>query len=752
MPTADQQAAAFKQELLRSTRDVERQMAQEWATAWKAIGERIDEATARIADDQAKLEELKRSLMGVRGDRRTEVEATIARLETSLPGLRAAVVRDQEWQDEIAVEIAQLSGQMAAWEEDAQQRLVELAQEHGVALGLAGWRDRANNLRYEVAAKTHGVMDVVWGPHKVGVPGKGEWAIAKKQGLYTTTANGQRLYAQERADAEELISYLKAGGEYGTPEFSRLLGYTEGEIQEYQAFLHAQKMAAVGSAVGWGRPSMKAIEHLVGRTMDGGILAKRFERLGEKTWAGMRSELVKGMALGQNPRTVARAMQVKFGRGLTENLVLARTEMIHSYRQASLMTYRENEDVVQGYRWCAELGPRTCQACISLHGTEFTLHNAERSIRKREQELSGEEREAVAGGMMTGGTAGMDAVPSSWAREGLEAASDANHNETPWEWFDRQKYAKQIELVDPVVLAGLRGGAVQKSQLFKRVDGKLVPRTLGEFSNSTRLKEIYAAEQQRRKEDPLWWRTRCDLGRANAVVGREMRFRTGQPFESAWSGETIVKMAGSYAGMKAWDCDIYISKSTADFERPDPPQRIGKYSIKGKPPKSREEKEAKYISVMIHELMHSYTKGTSPTAYSSNIDWEEGTVEAMMRVLRPTVVRDTGMGAHISDAAWRAKDKSNGYNRYIRGLEAIRKRQNVSRANFYGTLFSTRLPDRRWEAFKFDPGRVKALAAKRQESLDLIGVEAEKYDRRGNPTSRMFWGMEDLEDALAGEW
>jgi len=380
--TVDQQAAKFKADLGRSVRGVEQQMLAEWAASWKTIGERIDEATARIARDQAELGRLKRSLFGLRGDKKTAAEALIARLETTLPGLRAAVVRDQEWQDEIAVKMSTLADRMADWVTDAQEQLIEDAQAQGHALGYAGWLDRANDLRREIARKTHDVMDVAWGMQKVGVPGKGDWAIAKKQGLYMTRVKGQRLYAQKREDAEPLINYLKAGGEYGTPEFSRLLGYTEQEILEYRAFLHAQKMSSMGTLVGWGRPSVGAIEHLVGRSMDGGMLAERFRTLGEGTWDGMRTKLVEGMALGQNPAVVARAMKKAFGYGLSDNMRLARTEMINSYRQASLMTYRENSDIIQGYRWNAELGPRTCQACIALHGTEFTLHQTESTTRK----------------------------------------------------------------------------------------------------------------------------------------------------------------------------------------------------------------------------------------------------------------------------------------------------------------------------------------------------------------------------------
>lgn len=93
--------------------------------------------------------------------------------------------------------------------------------------------------------------------------------------------------------------------------------------------------------------------------------------------AAIKSVLIKGVALGENPRTAAADMLKRVGdrfdggRRRAENI--ARTEMIDAYRAASRQTRLANSTVLAGWVWTAYLGPRTCQVCVSMHGTEFTL-------------------------------------------------------------------------------------------------------------------------------------------------------------------------------------------------------------------------------------------------------------------------------------------------------------------------------------------------------------------------------------------
>lgn len=54
-------------------------------------------------------------------------------------------------------------------------------------------------------------------------------------------------------------------------------------------------------------------------------------------------------------------------------LVGSRTAVHDAGRSATLATYRANPDQVTGWRWEATLDDATCLACVSLHGTVFSL-------------------------------------------------------------------------------------------------------------------------------------------------------------------------------------------------------------------------------------------------------------------------------------------------------------------------------------------------------------------------------------------
>lgn len=94
-------------------------------------------------------------------------------------------------------------------------------------------------LRERIRKQTHKLQDVVDGKYPVGVEGRGgkDMAKAKELGMHTNTVNGVDLFANSSDKAAPLESYLKDGGKYGTPEFSRLLGYTDEQIDEYKVFL-----------------------------------------------------------------------------------------------------------------------------------------------------------------------------------------------------------------------------------------------------------------------------------------------------------------------------------------------------------------------------------------------------------------------------------------------------------------------------------------------------------------------------------
>ena len=87
----------------------------------------------------------------------------------------------------------------------------------------------------------------------------------------------------------------------------------------------------------------------------------------------MRRELVRSVAVGDNPREAARrmlqAVQDGFNGGLTRALVISRTEMLDAHRRAAQAFRTANRDVIDGWRWMCDLSTRSCPACVGMHGT-----------------------------------------------------------------------------------------------------------------------------------------------------------------------------------------------------------------------------------------------------------------------------------------------------------------------------------------------------------------------------------------------
>lgn len=93
--------------------------------------------------------------------------------------------------------------------------------------------------------------------------------------------------------------------------------------------------------------------------------------------AAMRSALIRGIAVGDNPRVAVADMLRRVegvfngGRARAENI--ARTEMIDSLRAAAQQKERQHLDVLKGWRWTAKLDSRVCPTCVERHGQKFAL-------------------------------------------------------------------------------------------------------------------------------------------------------------------------------------------------------------------------------------------------------------------------------------------------------------------------------------------------------------------------------------------
>jgi SPP1 gp7 family putative phage head morphogenesis protein len=91
----------------------------------------------------------------------------------------------------------------------------------------------------------------------------------------------------------------------------------------------------------------------------------------------MKKQLIRGIALGENPqRTAGRilsATEDRFNGGLTRALTIARTETLDAHRAATKASEKANKTVLEEWEWHAALNARTCPSCWAKHGTRHPL-------------------------------------------------------------------------------------------------------------------------------------------------------------------------------------------------------------------------------------------------------------------------------------------------------------------------------------------------------------------------------------------
>lgn len=74
----------------------------------------------------------------------------------------------------------------------------------------------------------------------------------------------------------------------------------------------------------------------------------------------------------EGPRQVARRIRDAFGTPIKRATLIARTEMLTAYRDASIKRYAENP-LLSEWVWVAALDGRTCPVCWAMHGSIHPL-------------------------------------------------------------------------------------------------------------------------------------------------------------------------------------------------------------------------------------------------------------------------------------------------------------------------------------------------------------------------------------------
>jgi hypothetical protein len=120
------------------------------------------------------------------------------------------------------------------------------------------------------------------------------------------------------------------------------------------------------------RLNVEAAENIAALARGGRPLASLLERTYPAASAGMIEQLIRGVALGINPReTTRRILREGLAQGLNHVLLVTRDQQIRAYREASRQQYQNSRMVVRYRRLAAKQPGRTCLACLALDGTVY---------------------------------------------------------------------------------------------------------------------------------------------------------------------------------------------------------------------------------------------------------------------------------------------------------------------------------------------------------------------------------------------
>jgi SPP1 gp7 family putative phage head morphogenesis protein len=144
----------------------------------------------------------------------------------------------------------------------------------------------------------------------------------------------------------------------------------------YAALNNAATLADIVSGGGvqgfYTRPPTEAIENLVGFASDGSPLNEIFSQLFD--YADDVTDLfASSLAAGLNPRETAALLRRAYGTPLVRALLIARTETLRAYREATWQSYQTNSDIISGWIWISAADRRACVSCISMHGSRHRL-------------------------------------------------------------------------------------------------------------------------------------------------------------------------------------------------------------------------------------------------------------------------------------------------------------------------------------------------------------------------------------------
>ncbi|MBO0826218.1 MAG: hypothetical protein J2P24_00410 [Streptosporangiales bacterium] len=219
-----------------------------------------------------------------------------------------------------------------------------------------------------------------------------------------------------------------------------------------QALLIASQLPADYRATNrFGRASHDQLQAIVDRTR--GQVTAVTRPLSREATESMKRALVRGVAVGDNPRAAARVMLRRleggFNGGLTRAMSIARTEMLDANRYAAHAARLANSDVLAGWMWICELSMRSCPSCIAMHGS---IHPVD--------EIGPLDH--------VNGRCTATPVTRSWRDLGIDQPEPEPLVRDARAWFDGLSHDQQVRMMGPARLDLYRSGRVTWDDLAVR--------------------------------------------------------------------------------------------------------------------------------------------------------------------------------------------------------------------------------------------------------------------------------------------
>lgn len=235
---------------------------------------------------------------------------------------------------------------------------------------------------------------------------------------------------------------------------------------------NAVRKGVVGSFL---RLPADAVEFAAGLFGDDSPLRQRLkDSFGEFVSLQVADHITDGIAVGQNPRKIARLLnrnlQNSLGTGLKSTLTTVRTAQIKAYQLANHATYSANPRIVPHWIWHANIGdPRTCLSCIAQHGTR---HPVTETLNDHHN-----------------GRCAPLPAPISYADLGLSIPDPVPRFETGKEWFARQSKTQQRKIMGDSRFEAFEAGKFQFEDLSQGYNDPVYGELLRESSLKRLLKK-----------------------------------------------------------------------------------------------------------------------------------------------------------------------------------------------------------------------------------------------------------------------